>query len=177
MLFRDSPIGARYIQDVLLRPLSAQRFGTDWEYLMNASTGQDKEDMQERIGDLLGSLISKIVLASCIYTYARDKAKPKKNKELDKAYRLLRQNLELSSQSILEICVAKKLQLESIASRADLALSYVLNSRDSDVILYDESNLSSEYRSFRYKVMEEVPPSYLSKMFSAEIARYLGVHL
>jgi hypothetical protein len=177
MLFRDTPIGARYIQDVLLRPLSNQRFGTDWEYLMNASLGQDRADMQERIGDLLGSLISKVVLASWIHTYARDKARPKKNKELDKALLLLRQNLELASQSILEICVARKLQLESIASRADLALSYVLNSRDSDVILYDESNLSREYSLFRYKVMEEVPPSYLSIMFREEISRYLGVHL
>jgi hypothetical protein len=177
MFFKSKPIGARYIQDVLLNSASSQQFGGDWEFLMGATSGKSSSESQDIIGDFIATLIGKKVIASCIYTFSKDKAKPKKNKELDKTFLQLQQLIEVKSLSALKAISSLNLSVTAVANRADLGLKYVLNTRDADVILYDESRLSTEYCLFRFKVMEEVPPSYLSKMFRAEISRYLGVEL
>lgn len=170
-------MGAKYIHDVLLVPQSSRQLGSDWEFLMSASVRSDANDKQNRIGDLMAKLIGQIVIAECIYVFARDMGDPRKNKALTKAYGLLRQVLEVKSQTVREIIDSQSLNVIAIAERADQGLNYVLNSQDRDVILYDETGLSTEYRHFRYQVMQEVPPSYLSKMFRSEINRYLGVDL
>jgi len=177
MFFKGKPMGARYIQDVLLHPTLAEQFGGDWEFLMGASSGRTASERQDVIGDFMATLIGKKVIASCIYTFAKDKAQPKKNKQLDKVFLQLQQNIEVKSLSALKAISSLNLSVTAVANRADLGLKYVLNTRDADVILYDESRLSTEYCLFRFKVMEEVPPSYLSTMFRAEISRYLGVEL
>ena len=174
MLFKDKPLSVIYIEEVLLRPKKMLPVElTDEESFLNIMGTGNPLEREVLIGEFLGSLLSRRIIAKGIYLGSRDTVNLNKNKQL------LRIMADLDKDIDYKIFFALKhaqgINFEGIGNSALTSLEYLFRTRIKDTVLWHEQGLSSNLIQFRFENMEKLSRQYIEDLLRAEICNYLNL--
>ena len=174
MLFKDKPLSVIYIEEVLLRPKKILPIElADEESFFNIMGTGNPLEREVLIGEFLGSLLSRRIIAKGIYLGSRDKVNLKKNKQLFKILSDL--DKDIDNKIFFALKHAEGLSSENIGNNAMKSLDYLFGTREKDTILWHEQGLSINMIEFRYKNMSQMSPDFIKDSLIAEICNLLNL--
>ncbi len=171
-MFRKKSIASLYVQKAILEAegyLGLQA-NSELELQMQAKIEPTLSAIKT-LGALAGSAVSQKVLGDCIWTYEKKSS----DKYLLQNLQTLQAKLDSLFVDIVETASRRNIQSDTIQKEALRSFEYLASGRDPKVILESEMNLHQDYRDYREKVLNDVPISYLSKMFTSVLKKHLGI--
>ena len=191
MIFKDKPLSVMYFEECLINPPTYPGTLNMIQYLdkLHFETiggFYSVEEISDRIGDIYAEVCIKTVIASCITSIREVSGSKSEIKALNKLVNVLTKKqltyISLVRQigstgnnpikvnnSIISIPDIK-LDMEIVADSAAKGLRVLLDSRQPDIIMESEMNVTEDFRKFRYESMNKIAPSTLKKVF------YDGIH-
>ena len=85
MLFSSKSEGALYIDNCLINPQKQPGMWSEEQYFWESVARPTIQETEEWLGDFLAGNLQKKILADLIWQHLRDKANPKKTRDLDKS--------------------------------------------------------------------------------------------
>jgi len=128
-----------------------------------------KDELSERVGELMGSELVKVVIALCINTITQESCSPREAKRLNKALAKVYDRKD----RLVKEC-PKNLNLKKVATGASRNLDYLINAGKPDVTLQTEMNESPKFSDLRYKCVKEFSPARLQELLFDEIVGLTG---
>jgi len=196
MLFRDKPLSALYIDMCLTDPPTFPGTVETTEYLDNLhyeTIGGSKsvEDISEIVGEILGSICIKAVIAKCIYSYSSKSASNFEIKSLTKSLHkciqkqnnivnLIRhigkiQNNMLKIEGRTIELPDIKLDTKILTDSAAKSLQFLLSARSPDTVLEYERAVGERFCALRVAALNEFSPSTIREMLYDEIKELTGL--
>jgi len=179
MIFKDKPISALYIDMCLTNPptfpgtIDIFRYLDDLHYDTLGGT-KSVEEVSEIIGEIWGSVCTKVVLANLITSYSFKIASNFEKKSLKKSFDkfLQKQNNIINltrhigkiQNNVLEIEGREielpdiKLDTKILTDSAAKSSQFLLSARSPDVVLEYERNVGENFRALRVAALNEFSP-------------------
>ena len=174
MLFKDKSSSVMYIEEVLLNPkkISPSEL-TDEESFFNIIGTGNSLEREVLIGEFLGSLLGRKIIAKGIYLGTREKVNLKKNKPLVRM--LAKLDKDIDYKIFFALKHAEGLSYERIGNNAMKSLDYLLRAREKDTVLWHEQGLNANLIEFRYENMSQMSPEFIQNSLLAEICNFLNL--
>jgi hypothetical protein len=140
----------------------------------------NKTQTSERAGEILGSLASKFLIATCIISVRTQFGKKREIRKLNSALNTLEVKLGLYSDKAWTLDQhpwGGELDNQSVAIGMGKSQRFLISSTEPDVVLAYELNVGSHLVDFRYQVMRNFAPSYLREKLWEGIKQVTGVTL
>ena len=179
MIFRDKPLSALYIDLCLTNPpafpgtFDTTRYIDNLHYETLGGT-LTLEEISERVGEIWGSVCSKVVIATCIVSYNSKIANNFEKKSLKKSFDkfLQKQNniinltrhIGKAQNNVLEIEGREielpdiKLDTKILTDSAAKSSQFLLSARNPDVVLEYERTVGEKFRALRVSALNEFSP-------------------
>jgi hypothetical protein len=174
MLFKDKSSSVIYIEEVLLRPKKILAVElTDEESFFNIMGTGNLLEREVLIGEFIGSLLCRKIIAKGIYLGSRDKVNLKKNKQLVRIIAKLDKDIDYKI--FFALNHAKGLNYERIGNTAMKSIDYLLRTREKDSVLWHEQGLNTNLIEFRYENMIQMSPEFIQNSLQVEICSFLDL--
>lgn len=177
MLFSSKSEGALYIDNCLINPQKQPGIWSEEQFFWEAVARPTIQETEEWLGDFLAGNLQKKILADLIWQHLRDKANPKKTRDLDKSrsnlYEKILPNINQLNWAVSEFHLDKN----RLGLSASKLIVRFLDLKDANTVHESEINLMPMYRLLRFRILTEVPDSWLEKIVYHEIETALGINL
>lgn len=185
MLFQDKPLSVIYVEECLINPPAfpgTQDLTTylNEVHLLALGGFESRSEISERVGEVLGSLAVKIVLASCIVGIRTTLGSKREIRKLNAAFNILmKKSADYVSMawSVDEHQFGGELDRKSVAIGMSKNMKMLAQSTQPDVRLEYEMNVGAHLVSLRHQVMKNFAPSYLKDKLWEGIKGMTGVSL
>ena len=185
MLFQDKPLSVIYVEECLINPPvfpGTQDLTTylNEVHLLALAGFESSSEISERVGEVLGSLATKIVLAVCIFAVRTELGSKRETRRLNSALNLLSEksgHYSGMAWSVDQHPFGGELDSRSVAIGMSKSQKMLALSTQPDVVLEYELNVGSHLVAFRYQVMRNFAPSYLRDKLWEGIKEMTGVSL
>lgn len=170
----DSSLALMYFEKCLINPPVYPGTLGPAEYLQELGfelTGNFKnlDEVSERVGEILGSELVKVVIALCIKTIAQEDKSSKEIKKLEKSLTKVYNRKDLLVRSW-----HYQLNMEKVAAGAARNLSYLIEASKPNVTLQTELNVDSSLSDYRQSCLGEFSPVRLRELLAEEIQGLTG---
>ena len=185
MLFQDKPLSVIYVEECLINPPvfpGTQDLTTylNEVHLLALGGFESRSEISERVGEVLGSLATKNVIAMCILAVRTELGSKREARNLNSAFKLL---LEKSGHFsdvawyVDQHPFGGELDSRSVAIGMSKSQKMLALSTQPDVVLEYELNVGAHLVAFRYQVMRNFAPSYLRDKLWEGVKEMTGVSL
>ena len=185
MLFQDKPLSVIYVEECLINPPvfpGTQDLTTylNEVHLLALGGFESRSEISERVGEVLGSLAEKMVIATCIVAVRAELGSKRETRRLNSAFELL---LEKSGHysgmawSVDQHRFGGELDSRSVAIGMSKSQKMLVFATQPDVVLEYELNVGTHLVAFRYQVMRNFAPSYLRDKLWEGVKEMTGVSL
>lgn len=185
MLFQDKPLSVLYFEKCLINPpvfpgAMDQTSYLDELHFLSLSGTKSAQQMSERVGEVLGSLAIKSIIAAAIVAVRQQYGNKREVRKLNSVYETLLEKMGYYSglaRTVTQHPYGDKLHMESVAIGMSKGLKFLTFSAQPDVVLEYELEVGPHLVAFRYEIMKNFPPSYLRDKLWEGIKEMTGVTL
>ena len=185
MLFQDKPLSLIYVEECLINPPVFPGTQSLTGYLnevrlLSLGGFESKREISERAGEVLGSLASKAVLATCVIAVRTEAGSKREIRKLNAAFENLLVKLGTYRDMVWSLNqhpFGGDLDMQSVAIGMSKSQRLLTSSTEPDVVLQYELNVGAHLVAFRYEIMKNFPPSYLREKLWEGIKEMTGVSL
>lgn len=130
---------------------------------------KDLNLVSERVGEVLGAALVKVVIAVCINTVTQESCTKSEIRQLEKKNMKVYEN-----KNKLVLSWQYQLNMERAAVGAARNLDYLIEAGKPEVTLQNEMDVTSFIRDYRYECMREFSPGRLQELLFDEIVGLTG---
>jgi hypothetical protein len=185
VLFQDKPQSVIYIEECLINPpvFPGTQSLTGYMnevHLLSLGGFENREEISERVGEVLGSLATMAVLATCIIAVRTQSGSKREIRKLNSAFETLLTKLGIyrdMAWSLNQHPFGGELDKQSVAIGMLKSQRFLASSTEPDVVLESEFNVGPHLVAFRYEIMKNFPPSFLREKLWEGIKEITGVTL
>lgn len=193
MIFSNPSLAANYFDDCLINPPIFPGTVSTLRYLdqlhLEAIGGQlDTEELSVRIGEVIGSIARKTVVAILILTLEQSVGSKESARKLNKKFeQFVSKNQEevhvalrqvgktaQARTSIGNFDLTINLDLEKVTIIAAQSLEYLIAGQKPDITFEEEIRVTPSIKVVRENALNLVPPSQLRKMLFEGISELTG---